>query len=345
MQSLIVRNVNHALPIALLYFREGADRLITLSPRGTITQEWPAPWATTYERPLERVLFHHVRDANPYFHFFEALWILAGSRDVAWLAFFLKKIADYSDHGVIFHGAYGYRMFTERDDQLQAAIEELQHDPDSRRAVVALWQPDEDVGYKGKDMPCNCTLFFKIRRNRLNLTVANRSNDMVWGAYGANAVQFATILEYVAGKLGVPVGRYVQVSDSFHVYPNEPAYKRLAQLQGLRIEDPYDEDMAKPLQPYPMVWEPATLDQCISDLFDRIGDAIVDQPRTLPLMKYRNPYFHEVATPLFNSFVSYKLKDYDKAVTWAMQCKALDWRLACVDWLWRRQEQRAKEQA
>jgi hypothetical protein len=73
---------------------------------------------------MERVLFDSVRDANPFFHFMEALWILAGRSDVEWLAQWLPSIADYSDDGVSFHGAYGMRLNTH--GQLTQVIERLQ---------------------------------------------------------------------------------------------------------------------------------------------------------------------------------------------------------------------------
>ena len=41
------------------------------------------PVLMTYSHPCERVLFNQARDCNPFFHVYEALWMLAGRNDVA----------------------------------------------------------------------------------------------------------------------------------------------------------------------------------------------------------------------------------------------------------------------
>ena len=71
--------------------------------------EFPSPVTTTYKRPEERVLFYKNRDANPFFHLFESIWMLAGRDDVKYLSNFNKRMEEYSDDGHTLHGAYGYR--------------------------------------------------------------------------------------------------------------------------------------------------------------------------------------------------------------------------------------------
>ena len=71
--------------------------------------EFPTPFCVTFSHPTERVLFYPERDANPFFHLMESLWMLAGRNDVEWISKYNKKISDYSDNGKIFHGAYGHR--------------------------------------------------------------------------------------------------------------------------------------------------------------------------------------------------------------------------------------------
>ena len=69
----------------------------------------PEPVLTTVKYPRQRVLFHKGRDANPIFHCLEAIWMLAGRRDVEFLQRFNSKIGQYSDDGKNFNAAYGYR--------------------------------------------------------------------------------------------------------------------------------------------------------------------------------------------------------------------------------------------
>ena len=46
----------------------------------------------------------------------------------------------------------------------------------------------------------------KIKNGRLQMTVHCRSNDIIWGTYGANAVHFSILQEYVAARIGVDLG-------------------------------------------------------------------------------------------------------------------------------------------
>src|SRR5438132_1676713 len=68
------------------------------------------PLAIVYERPLERVLFNPMRDANPFFHLFEALWLLAGRRDARWLDRFVGDFSSrFAEEDGTLHGSYGFR--------------------------------------------------------------------------------------------------------------------------------------------------------------------------------------------------------------------------------------------
>jgi hypothetical protein len=214
-------NVNEVWALFKTYMRnedwvEANVRVV--APRGRTTMEIIAPVCSTYLNPVECALLDPVRDANPFFHVYEALWILAGRRDVKPLARYAKHIATYSDDGETFYGAYGYRM--QKYNQLANVIDILSKDPDSRRAVIALYHPG-DAFADTNDLPCNTTIFFKVRNDALIMTVCNRSNDAVWGAYGANAVHFSFLQQYIAGVLNVRVGPYNQISDSLHVYADK----------------------------------------------------------------------------------------------------------------------------
>ncbi len=181
--------------------------------------EAPCPVTTVYHRPLERVLFEEIRKANPFFHFMESLWMLAGQNDLAYVEQYNKRMREYSDDGVTLHGAYGYRWREHfGGDQIGLIVERLKADPTDRRSVLQMWDPTVDLNRDGVDVPCNTVIYFKIRNDRLDMTVSNRSNDAIWGTFGANAVHMSFLLEYVAKCIGVEVGTYRQVSDSFHAY-------------------------------------------------------------------------------------------------------------------------------
>ena len=221
MEVIKVRNVHESLPKALKLLVGGG---VLLDSRGGEVLQFPTPVTTVYERPLERVIFWRERDANPFFHLYEALWMLRGRNDVAGVARYASNMKDYSDNGEFFHGAYGHRWRSWEDqdenwDQLVEIVESLKKDPTDRRCVLSMWDANRDLSFGGKDLPCNTIATFQIGTDgRLNLTVFCRSNDIVWGCYGANAVQFAFLLEYMAHWIGVPVGTYSQVSVNWHGY-------------------------------------------------------------------------------------------------------------------------------
>lgn len=225
MITIGARNVNYALYAgAALLRRDGVER----DSRNGPVLVAPHPVTTVYERPEERVMLHPGRDANPFFHLYEALWMLAGRNDLAPLVQIVKNMANFSDDGGVTQpGAYGHRWrmhfaASETRDQLEWAIRRLKEDPNDRRVVIQMYdcytdQHAADNG--GRDIPCNLLALPSVGTDgRLNLTVYNRSNDMVWGAYGANAVHFSVLQEALAAGVGVPMGRYYQVANNFHGY-------------------------------------------------------------------------------------------------------------------------------
>ena len=216
-------DLNDALPTVLPMLAQGREHTASSLANARATKEWSGVFVTEYTHPTRNVLFDVTRDANPFFHYLEAMWILAGRRDVAFLSYVLPSMARYSDDSKHFHAAYGYRLRKHFGfDQVNTAIEVLRKRPTSRQVVMSIWDPKVDLGAETLDVPCNDLLMCKIRDGKLNLTVANRSNDAIWGAYGANAVQFSMLQAYMAARIGCGVGTYTQGSDSMHVDQDVP---------------------------------------------------------------------------------------------------------------------------
>jgi thymidylate synthase len=323
----------------------------TVAPRGQTTMEYVVPVASTYEYPMERVLFHPERDANPFFHFFEALWILAGREDVAFLKQFNSNIAQYSDDGKVFHAPYGYRLrkyFAAGEgskplDQITTAIKMLRADHDTRQVVLSIWDPTYDLGFIAKDIPCNDLIFLKVRDEKLEMRVCCRSNDAVWGCYGANVVQFSTLQEFIAGAVGVGVGPYTQISDSLHVYMDRPDWEKL-KAAPRAPRDPYSEGDVS-VQPYSM-WNGIDRDyeRWFSELDLFMKYAMPEQ--TLPkTFEYSIPYIQDVAVPMLRAWRCWKSEFSDKNNRIARavhvlerECLADDWALAGKRWLQRRVE-------
>ena len=89
-----------------------------------------------------------------------------------------------------------------------------------RRAVLEMWDAEGELRMANscKDHPCNTHIYFNVRDNILDMTVCNRSNDMIWGALGANAVHMSILQEYIASHIGARVGIYTQFSNNLHAY-------------------------------------------------------------------------------------------------------------------------------
>lgn len=330
-----VRNVNEALQNGVQMFKmlEDTPECI-VDPRGMRTLEAPEPVTTVYLRPRERVLFSKVRDANPFFHFFESLWMLAGRNDVEFLTYFNKRMSQFSDDGRVLHGAYGFRW---REwfgfDQITEVIKLLQRDRESRRAVIAMWSPEGDTipvddvgGLSAKDVPCNTHLYLKVRRGALHMTICNRSNDMLWGAYGANAVHMSMLQEYIADKLGVQVGVMRQISDSLHVYLDTNGAELWQRLKA--VENPeheFRDHYCTDFTPYPLNARQLGWD---GDLEKFMVKATLRQD--IRPDQFDTTFFKRVVVPLWTAFVRRSVAALD-------DCAAADWRKACRDWLYRRE--------
>lgn len=252
MRIIQARNAHQALA-------QGIQTLFTLgvpreSRNGPVLQ-MPTPVTTVYERPMERVVFWSQRDANPFFHLYEAMWMLAGRNDVEGVARYAKQMREYSDDGVTMNGsAYGFRWRHAFDpvDQLDEVIAMLKKNPNERRAVLQMWDCSSDLGSSSKDVPCNTMATVQINtEGALDLTVFCRSNDVVWGAYGANAVHFSVLLEYLARSIGVPVGRYYQVSVNWHGYLSTATPLRDLGGHAMNMADPYDQGLCAPVELMP----------------------------------------------------------------------------------------------
>ncbi len=244
MHVLKGRNVHWLLPEAMRYIQ---SRGVERDSRNGLVLQAPTPVSSVYERPDERVEFHEERDSNPFFHLLESLWMLDGRRDVAWLSQFNSNIGRYSDDGSVFHGAYGWRWRQAFDlDQIKIIAQALLKNPDDRRQVLQMWSAPDDLGVSSKDIPCNLLAVFGVSPldGRLDMIVYNRSNDTIWGCYGANAVHFSVLHEWMAAAVGRPLGTYTQVSFNWHLYL-EPHGEMKRKLAEKCVEPPSGQGMSR----------------------------------------------------------------------------------------------------
>lgn len=282
----------------------------------------PVPVITIYEYPHHRVLLNAVRDANPFFHFMEGIWMLSGSNQSAFLDNYVSDFSErFTDEGKRLHGAYGHRWLIHFGglDQVEEAIKILSVDPTSRRVVIAMWDPSADLGTASKDIPCNTHIYFRIKHHHLEMMINCRSNDIIWGAYGANAVHFSMLQEYMSSRLDLQIGRLYQNSWNYHAYTS--IFEKC--LDGIR-----DDTWMAPYKGYhPLCSHPsAFLSECARFVNSDFGAT------------FYNEVFWNVAFPMRDAYALYKKRNYPKAIESASGIVAGDWRQACVEWLERRRE-------
>ena len=379
------------------------------------------PVLITYTHPKERVLFNWARDANPFFHLYEALWMLAGRNDVAPLAYYNSRMKEFSDDGETLNGAYGYRWRKARayemlglvgnesahwrdsiggiglneteNDQLTILVNHLQANPTSRRAVLQMWSVEDDllkigggcthcrgksyldspgveerytqhrlkpadkcphcnlsgISIGSKDVCCNLSVMFSLRmepvyydpgepdqdfgeRYYLDMTVTNRSNDMVWGLLGANFVHFTFLQEYMATMLRAEVGLYHHFTNNLHVYTSN--WKPDDWLEEVYFRDAF----SSPLHRYgldidktvPLLESPKRFETELAKFVEYHSRPQVD------LLPLEEPFLKGVAQPVVMAFHAHKRKETPQALQMAEQIVADDWKIAVAEWLQRR---------
>lgn len=320
---LQVDTVNIALHSGLaLLLRQGERAESRNGPVITV----PGPVTTMTKRPDCRVISADWRGENPFFHFVESLWMLAGRNDLAPLKTIVARMGNYSDDGGVTQpGAYGFRWRRHfAFDQLDWAVNRLQRDPNDRRVVVSMWDPKRDPAAADRssaDVPCNTVIYLLVRSGKLDMTVCCRSNDAVWGAHGANAVHFSVLQEYLAARIGVGLGYLWQVSNNYHAYEAVLTDEMVSAVQ----RPPVCAYFAGEVAPYPLMEGGLLAQEWEEDLAMWWQD-----PYKVGL---RHRFFRRVATPILAAQKTLASRDPARFVGARQaleQCHATDWKAACL---------------
>jgi thymidylate synthase len=286
----------------------------------------PCPVVTVTYQPQNRVLLCPYRRANPFFHLFECLWMLSGSRNARWLDRFVSDFSErFAEPDGNQWGAYGHRWRSHFDvDQLSLVVRALRQNPLDRRVVIAMWDPVEDLGavssHTGeppRDVPCNTHIYPRIVNDALDLTVCCRSNDLYWGAHGANAVHFSFLQEYLAGRIGVGVGRLYQLSNNYHGYTSViPAH--VPPVSRRYYQDGPGAVACRPIMTDSEDWD--------TDLMFFMQEPLAAQE------KFTNSWFYEVAQPMWRANEARLAGDWAEYWVAVAEVRASDWRAAATMW-------------
>jgi thymidylate synthase len=174
----------------------------------------------------------------------ELLWFLSGDTNNAYLKEHGVRIWDEwalenGDLGPI----YGKQWVAweapngEQINQIQAIIDTLRQNPNSRRMLVSAWNPadlpDENLSPQenaamGKMALATCHAFFQfyVADGRLSCQLYQRSADTFLGV-PFNIASYALLTHMIAQQSGLDVGDFVWTGGDVHLYRNTIEQARL----------------------------------------------------------------------------------------------------------------------
>jgi thymidylate synthase len=251
-RTIVVNSLDEALAQTLKQLIEDGSKVAISDPLST------AAGRTTYE-----ILNYSVRVTNPKRRFpgnpevhFGAVaavsrfvWMMSASDRASDIAFYQPRAATFSDDGLTIPGSsYGRRILSPRPglNQLAGVIERLKQDPNTRRAFLSIYQP-EDAVRTSRDIPCLLSLGYHIRDGRLHATTYMRANN-AYSLFPYNFFEFSLLAEMIAAELGIEVGPFTHSVASMHIYEEDIDRSRaIVRGSSNTLESPTLELPSKPL--------------------------------------------------------------------------------------------------
>ena len=154
----------------------------------------------------------------------ELLWFLQGSTNVHYLQengvrIWNEWAADDGELGHIY--GYQWRSWPDYDgghiDQISDVVEQIKHNPDSRRLIVSAWNVAQ-VPQMALP-PCHTLFQFYVADGKLSLQLYQRSGDIFLGV-PFNIASYALLLLMVAQVTGLEPGEYIHTLGDAHIYSN-----------------------------------------------------------------------------------------------------------------------------
>lgn len=165
----------------------------------------------------------------------ELLWFLQGDTNVRYLQENGVRIwNEWADENGDLGPVYGHQWRSWPDyngetiDQIQKVVEQIKHNPDSRRMIVSAWNVAEVN--KMALPPCHTLFQFYVADGKLSLQLYQRSADTFLGV-PFNIASYALLLQMMAQVCNLKVGDFVHTTGDTHLYLN---HIEQAQLQLTR---------------------------------------------------------------------------------------------------------------
>ena len=154
----------------------------------------------------------------------ELLWFLKGDTNVRYLQENGVRIwNEWADPDGELGHIYGYqwRSWPDYDggsiDQIAQAVDDIRHNPDSRRIIVSAWNVADLP--KMNLPPCHAFFQFYVAGGRLSLQLYQRSADCFLGV-PFNIASYALLLQMMAQVSGLQAGEFVHTLGDAHIYTN-----------------------------------------------------------------------------------------------------------------------------
>ena len=154
----------------------------------------------------------------------ELLWFLAGSTNISYLTDHNVHIWDEwaDEHGEL-GPVYGsqWRSWPGPDggtiDQIEALVEGIRANPDSRRHIVSAWNVAEvsDMALP----PCHTLFQFYVADGKLSCQLYQRSADIFLGV-PFNIASYALLTMMIAQVCDLKLGDFVHTMGDAHLYTN-----------------------------------------------------------------------------------------------------------------------------
>lgn len=162
---------------------------------------------------------------------YELLWFLRGDTNVKYLQDHGVSIWDeWADEDGNLGHIYGYQWRSWPDyrgghiDQIREVVEQIQHNPDSRRMIVSAWNVAD---LRTMNLPpCHLLFQFYVAEGKLSLQLYQRSADTFLGV-PFNIASYALLLTMVAQVCGLQPDEFIHTTGDTHLYLNHLDQARL----------------------------------------------------------------------------------------------------------------------
>lgn len=131
----------------------------------------------------------------------------------------IEEVIFRKTQGPTYQYTYGARIFNMLNQKNQVddfIIPLLIKNPQTRKAMITIYNPMLDSNVNATETPCITSIFFKIDEGKLCLTANIRSNEMLIG-WPSNIHQLYSIQKYIAEKINARIGSITTISHSAHI--------------------------------------------------------------------------------------------------------------------------------